>query len=399
MLASAPVAAQTFQTPIDALAQDAGEYAARYGVLSDQARYRLRALEETVAATDTIAVRFAGRLAGIAVEHSPTFRVVVLLTGTMPVAEERLYAAGIVVPVVYRTGAVATRGQVVAAIERHQAAIRAALPHPPGLGVDQRTGEMVVTLNRADIGGYGHDALVTALTLMTGVPVRLQAVDLPDADSAVDGGARVVGVSPVDGRRYACTTGFVVTNGVQAGVVTAAHCPDALAHIAADRREAPLTFVGQWGWGYQDVQLHLASEPLRPFFHADTARAQVRPVTGTRQLGSTRAGDFTCHRGERSGYSCAEVELTDFAPSGDLCGGACTPTWVTVGGPVCRSGDSGGPVFIGTVAVGLLKGASYDAAGGCNFYYYMSTEYLPEGWSVMRQPVTPLAMAAAPSPR
>ncbi len=394
LLASAPTAAQTVQTPIDALAQDAGEYAVRYGISPDQARYRLRALEETVASTDVIADRFGDRLAGISVEHDPAFRIVMLLTGDAPVAEERLYAADIVVPVVYRTGAIATRGQLVAAIERHQAAIRAALPHAPGLGIDQRTGEMVVTLNRADIGVYGHDALVTDLTLMTGVPVRLRAVDLPDADSAVDGGARVVGVSPVDGRRYACTTGFVVTNGVQAGVATAAHCPDALVHVAADRREVPLTFVGQWGWGYQDVQLHLAGEPLRPFFHADTAGAQVRPVTGTRARRSTRAGDFVCHRGERTGYSCAEVELTDFAPSGDLCGGACTPTWVTVGGPVCRSGDSGGPVFIGTVAIGLLKGASYDAAGGCNFYYYMSTDFLPEGWSVMRQPV-PAAGATA----
>ncbi len=395
MLAGAPAVAQTVQTPQEALTQDAGEYAARYSVPLDQAERRLRAQEESVVATDAIAARFADRLAGIAVEHSPAFRIVVLLTGHMPVADERLYVAGIVVPVVYRTGAVATRGEVVAAIERHQAAIRAAAPRAPGLGLDQRTGEMVVTLNRADIGAYGRDALITELTLATGVPVRLRAVDLPDADSLLDGGGRVVGVSQVDGRRYACTAGFVVSDGVRAGVATAAHCPDTLAYVGADRREVPLTFVDQWGWGYQDVQLHLAAEPLRPFFHPDTAKARLRPVTGSRRRASTRAGDFTCHRGERSGYSCAEVELTDFAPSGDLCGGACTPTWVTVGGPVCRSGDSGGPVFVGTVAIGLLKGASYDAAGGCNFYYYMSTDFLPAGWSVLRRPVTPPARPPA----
>ncbi len=395
LLACAPAAAQTVQTPQDALARDADEYAARYAVAPEQAAYRLRALEETVAATDAIAERFGDRLAGIAVEHAPTFRIVVLLTGRARVAAERLYAAGIVVPVVYRTGAVATRGQVVAAIERHQAAIRALLPHPPGLGIDQRTGEMVVTLNRADVGAYGRDALLTDLTLMTGVPVRLRAVDLPGADAAVDGGARVVGVSAADGRRYICTTGFVVSDGARAGVATAAHCPDALAHVGADGRELPLSYVDGWGWGYQDVQLHLSPEPLRPLFHADTAKAISRPVTGARARRSTRAGDFVCHRGERSGYSCAEVELTDFAPSGDLCGGACTPTWVTVAGPTCRSGDSGGPVFIGTTAVGLLKGASYDAGGGCNFYYYMSTDFLPEGWRVMRQSDVPVALTPA----
>ena len=36
--------------------------------------------------------------------------------------------------------------------------------------------------------------------------------------------------------------------------------------------------------------------------------------------------------------------MPDFAPAGDLCGGGCTPTWVAVRGPTCRSGDSGGPL-------------------------------------------------------
>ena len=44
----------------------------------------------------------------------------------------------------------------------------------------------------------------------------------------------------------------------------------------------------------------------------------------------TRAGDFVCHRGESSGYSCAEVKLLDFAPAEELCGGVCLLIWVTV---------------------------------------------------------------------
>lgn len=378
-----PAAAQVVQTPLDALAQDAGEYAARYGVPLDEAMRRLRAQEGTIGVTDAIAQRFDDRLAGISVEHAPAFRIIVLLTGDAPVAGEQLAIGGMTVPILYRTGAVATRGEVVAVIERHQAALRAAMPHAPSLGLDQRTGEMVVTVNRTDLDLYGRDAMLTDLTLETGVPVRLRAVDRPEVDSAVEGGARVVGVSPADGRRYACTTGFVVTDGAQGGIVTAAHCPDELAYIDQGGREVPLRYVDGWGWGHQDVQLHLATDPLRPFFFADTAKTLSRPVTGARPRQSLRAGDFVCHRGERTGYSCAEVELTDFAPGGDLCGGACTPTWVTVGGPICRSGDSGGPVFIGTTALGLVKGASYAANGGCNFYYFMSTDFLPQGWSVM----------------
>ncbi|PAX08406.1 hypothetical protein CKY28_11970 [Sphingomonas lenta] len=385
------------QTPLDALAQDAGEYAARYGVPLDEALRRLRAQEESVAATDAIARRFADRLTGIAIEHMPDYRIVVLLKGDAPVPEERLFVGGMAVPVLYRTGAAATRGEVVAAIERHQPALRANLPHAPSLGLNQRTGEMVVTVDQDDVELYGHDALLTDLTLNIGVPVRLRSVDRV-ANLSVEGGARVVGVSNTDGRRYACTTGFVVTDGARAGVVTAAHCPDALSYVDQDRRELPLTFIDQWGWGYQDVQLHLAAEPLRPYFFADTPKTRSRPVTGSRGRHSMRAGDFVCHRGERTGYSCAEVELTDFAPSGDLCGGDCTPTWVTVAGPVCRSGDSGGPVFVGTTALGLVKGASYAADGGCNFFYYMPIDFLPRGWTVLREGVTPLPVPPSPRP-
>jgi hypothetical protein len=57
--------------------------------------------------------------------------------------------------------------------------------------------------------------------------------------------------------------------------------------------------------------------------------------------------------------------------------------WVTVRGPSCRNGDSGGPVFTGTTALGIVKGGNYAGNGRCNFYYYMSTDYLPPGWSLL----------------
>ena len=279
----------------------------------------------------------------------------------------------------------ATREQIVAAIKAHQAEIRAALPRPPAMGADPRTGELVVMTYGALPADV--DALTEHFSRMTGVPVRMVSLAAPPRNLSLDGGARVEGVT--DGRRYACTTGFVVTDGARRGIVTAAHCPDTLNYIGADRQKVPLEFLGQWGWGFQDVQLHGGpAEPLgrqlRPLFFSDTAKRLVRPVTGARSRASTRAGDFVCHRGESTGYSCSEVQMTDFAPAGDLCGGACLPTWVTVAGPTCKGGDSGSPVFAGTVALGIVKGGSYRADGSCIFYFYMSTDYLPEGWSLLR---------------
>ncbi|WP_244655694.1 S1 family peptidase [Sphingomonas sp. CFBP 13603] len=398
------------QLPVDALMQDAAEYAQRFGVPFDEALRRMRAQGDSVPATDALRETFKDRWAGIAIEHLPNYRIVVLLTGTDPVVEQSVMAGGMTVPIIFRTGAAATREAVLEAITRYQAKIRDSLPHPPGLGVDQRAGELVVMTASADADLDRNGELRARIAAMTGVPVRIDIVDRPPVDmaqdqvvpvptlipapvdgSAIEGGGRVVGT--VDGKRYACTTGFVVSDGVRNGVVTAAHCPDTLSYVGkrpsdGGREEWPLAFVGQWGWGYQDVQVNVATAPdvgYAPLFYADTAKTLARPVATWRYRTSTRAGDFVCHRGERTGYSCAVIAMVDFAPAGDLCGGACLPTWVAVEGPTCKAGDSGAPVFEGSTALGLVKGGTYRRDGTCLFYYYMSTDYLPQGWTLLHR--------------
>jgi streptogrisin C len=367
------------QTAVEALAQDAAEYARLNGVGLAEAMRRLRAQEESVAATERLQTLYRDRLAGISIEHHPDYRIAVLLTGAEPVADQTIVAGDLTVPVVFRTGAAATRDQIVAAMTQHQAAIRRLVPRGRGMGVDPRTGELVMLLWSGD----HRSGLESELEALTGVPVRLRLLDGADADLAVEGGSRVEGVDPGDGRRYYCTTGFVVTDRARTGIVTAAHCPDTLSYRDPEGADIPLDFVGQWGARYQDVQVHVSERAQQPLFHADKSRGAVRRLTSWRNRTSTRAGDAVCHRGESTGYSCSQVELTDFAPPGDLCGGPCDPTWVTVTGPTCRGGDSGGPIFNGTIAFGIVKGGNYSRSGRCNFYYYMSTDFLPEGWSLL----------------
>lgn len=369
------------QSPIEALEQDAAEYARVYEVPVADAMRRLRAQAESVPATDALAAEFAHRLAGITVEHRPDYRIVVLLTGDAPVPDRTVEAGGMTVPIAFRTGAPASRARILAAIGAHQADLRAALDVPPGMGVDPRSGALVLM-----IGREGDAELAARLAAIAGVPVELRAWAHATGDLAVEGGGRVTGVDPADGRRHACTSGFAVTDGVRTGIATAAHCPDALAYRGPDGRDVPLTMVGAWGAFYQDVQIHVAEgPPLTPTFYADTAATVLRPVTSWRNRTSMRAGDFVCHRGERTGTSCAEIAFVDYAPPGDLCAGPCEPTWVAVAGPHCRGGDSGGPVYDGTVALGLVKGGSYGADGTCRLYYYMSTDYLPPGWLLLHE--------------
>ncbi len=382
--------AQHIETPAEARARDAAEYGRLFNVPQDEAERRLAALDASVPYTDAIEAKYRDRIAGISIQHRPDFRINVYLTGSDTVPDQQLQLGGMAVPVTFRTGAKASRDRVIWAVTWHQAAIRAALPRPPAMGLDPRTGELVVIINSSEAKD-GTEPLRRKLEAIAGVPVRLRVVDQVDVNlSAPVGGGRLVGTSPDDGKRYMCTTGFVVTDGTRYGISTAAHCLDQMSFVGPDKTEVPLTYVGQWGWGYHDVQIATVEGPLAGLFYADTAKTLERPVTGMRTRDQTRAGDFVCHRGERTGYSCAVVELTDFAPAGDLCGGPCLPTWVTVSGPTCKGGDSGSPVFAGTTALGILKGATYRPDGSCAFYFYMSVDYLPQPWS--------LVLGTAPEP-
>lgn len=370
-------AAQPVQTRQEALAEDAAQYAAWFGVSLGEALRRLKAQQASVPATDSIAREFAGRLAGMTVDNGPDYRIVVLLTGDEPIAERS--ADG--VRIVFRTGAKATHAQAIAALRKHLIDVRTELPGMRGAGYDQRTGQIVLLVTGADAARFGLEAIRARAEQVGQVPVRVVVNDLIESDMSIAGGGLVRGTT--DGTRYRCTSAFVVTDGKRTGVATAAHCPDELNDEATDGTETPLPFAGQWGVGYHDVQVNLSPGASEPLFYANRGAGSLRRLDTWRNVASTRAGDFVCHYGISSGYSCASVELTDYAPPGALCGGPCSPTWVTVKGPDCLTGDSGGPVFSGTVAFGIAKGVNRAASGRCNFYYYMSTDYLPPPWRLM----------------
>jgi hypothetical protein len=287
------------------------------------------------------------------------------------------------VPIVFRTGAKATRAQAIAAMRKHLIDLRNELPGARGAGYDQRTGEVVLLVTSADAQRFGADAIRARAEQISGVPVRIVINQLLEQNMSVDGGGRIEGLNSVTGRRNLCTSGFVVTDGKQTGIASAAHCPDELTYYDPDGTTVTLPFVVQSGLAYQDVQINLSPSSTQPLFYADRGADSRRRVTTWRNRDSTRAGDFVCHFGESSGYSCAEVQLTDYAPPGDLCGGPCEPTWVTVAGPSCVPGDSGGPVFSGGVAFGIAKGINRTSAGQCLFYYYMSIDYLPAPWRLL----------------
>lgn len=371
--------AQPVQTQLVALADDAEQYAAQFGVTPAEALRRLKAQQDSVPATEAIAREFANRLAGISVEHSPQYRIVVLLTGTQAVADRTV--AG--VPVLFRTGARATHAEARAALRKHLIDLTTDLPNARGAGYDQRTGEVVLLVTPEDAKRFGFETIEARAEKIGGVPIRVVLNNLTESNMAIDGGGRVEGMNTVTKRRNLCTTAFVVTNGETNAITTAAHCPDQLTYIDRDGSTTELPLIGSWGAAYQDVQINGSPDSPQPLFYSNRGAGTQRRVVSWRNAASTRAGDFVCHYGESSGYSCSTVELTDYAPPGELCAGFCSPTWITVKGPNCIPGDSGGPVFSGETAFGIAKGVNRAGSGQCLFYYYMSTDYLPAPWRVL----------------
>lgn len=391
--ATAPALSQVLvQSPSDALSGDAASYASAMNVDLLEAEQRLRLQDASVPVTERLRVQFRERLAGISIEHSPQWRVVVLFKGEQPPVDLLLPAGETKVPVQLRGGASATRAEVLAAIDRYRSEIAAAVPGMRGVGHDPRTGEMVV-MQRVSAAARPVEQVAAELTRLTGVPVRIRQLQASFENAGAAGGSRVEGMEA--GRRWFCTTGFLVTDGQQVGVTTAAHCPDELTYRGPDGEERLLRFAGGWGTAYRDVQIHTGVGRAPAQFFVDAERTVARPVTGWRTRPMTRAGDWVCKRGEASGASCSTVEMTDFAPPGELCGGLCSTSWVTVRGPRCRRGDSGAPVFSGTTALGVLKGGAFLTGGACAFYYYMSVDYLPGSWRVLtsRTSLPPKAVA------
>ncbi|MGZ2411247.1 streptogrisin C [Sphingomonas sp. F9_3S_D5_B_2] len=390
-MTASTVHAQSLERPkvmstAEAIRQDAAIYAVQHQVSLAEGVRRLRVQAASPEATDRIAVEFADRLAGISIDNGPSYQIIVLLTGDEPVASRMIQAGGSDVPVVFRTGARATHAQAITALRRHLIDLRSEMPGARGAGYDQRTGEVVLLVRSEDAEQFGVAAIRGRAEQIGGVPVRVDINDLRESNMSVAGGGLIDGLNPVDGRRYRCTSGFIVTDGSRDAIATAAHCPDEVTYRDDQAAAIPLAFSSQWGVGYQDVQINVSPEAEQPVFYSDRKSGSLRKLATWRNLASTRAGEFLCHWGESSGYSCADVQLTDYAPPGALCGGPCEPTWVTVPGPSCMAGDSGGPVFSGTTAFGIAKGINRTQWGRCNFYYYMSTDYLPPPWRLSVAP-------------
>jgi hypothetical protein len=369
------------QTAEQALAMDAAASARNNNISAEEAARRMRIRHEADEQLTRIRTGLAARYAGGYIVHEPEYGVVMRLTGAEAVAPQTLTLPSGRFTVRFETGAAATLDELAATINSKLPALKLAVPELQGAGVDEQTGEIVLKVHAV---GAAATALLTRdaeLTALLGQPVRIEAVPSPARAMNIRGGTKLT-----VGTGY-CTGAFVGQTSTSRVLLTAAHCSDNLTFLGNDGVTSySMTYVTGVFDANQDVQYHRSTTSMLPEFWADLNVR--RTLTGRRLRTSTYKGDEFCHHGRTTGYSCGLVATTTHAPSySGACGGqTCSAVWITLEGPSLRlkEGDSGGPVFVSTVAAGVVSsGVSDENTGVASFLTYMSIEYLPSGVSLL----------------
>lgn len=324
-----------------------------------------------------------GRVAGIYTEYSPKFTVVVRLKGNGS-PPKKAYDLAQRHPIRFETGSKFTVEELVEGYNRNFEQIRALVPSVQGIGVDEKNGQIVISiLNKDDQNNQAKNQIKKLL----GKPVKFEVQETEEVPINLRGGSKIL-------TRTYCTSGFIVkhTNGT-IGMSTAAHCEGVHTYTDIAGNQTKLTLIPNTELynSRQDVEIHTnANKTGMAEFYGENNK--ITKVTGRISRASTTVGMVACHQGAKTGYSCGVVEQTNYKPTyqGSCNNTTCDSTWVkvkpaTTNNLACYGGDSGGPVFNGTKALGLVHSASFSGTskGQCNYFVYMTMDYLPTGWSVL----------------
>lgn len=280
--------------------------------------------------------------------------------------------------------------------------------------VDEKAGAINIVLDREV-----HQNVRSKLKNIVKVPVTIEVNQggmQPVAN--MRGGSKLynnANVTQSSGRVCMSAFGAIDNTTKQAGLVTAGHCNSVTHIIADDNKVYPLTSGKSIDNTYSANDLDLRfvyntnKNPLGVGEFYFDGTSNVRKVTKTQSRTSTRAnngtktGLFLCHLGQEkfgssnSIQSCGEVVSISGALKKDATGksrietsggsfvvlrntqsGVGTTRTSGTGTLKCYQGDSGGPVFAGTVAFGVVSACSWEDkknSDKASYLMYTSTDY------------------------
>ncbi|HEU4325948.1 MAG TPA: S1 family peptidase [Roseiflexaceae bacterium] len=334
-----PTRAQT--TLEDGQGRDAQWYAARFGVPLDEARQRLRLQESAGALEAILSARAPDSFAGLWIEHTPRFRVVV--QSTVEEGVRPYLSAGALAGRVESRRAGRSLARLSAAREEAARAVRlAGIQADVAANVPQNRVEVYVT----SAAGFGERLAQAGLTLPPeATVVEVATLMRPQAD--LYGGLGLT----VGGAANNCTAGFAVRDGAgNRYITTAAHCGNSVAYGGTG-----LGLKGEVYGGALDLQWHLPGTHT-PRNQITTGGGSVRAITGSRSRNGQTVGEVVCKHGVASGYTCGTIRQKDYIPSYVPGASANFIRVESSSAPISLAGDSGAPWFSGNTAYGIHSG-------------------------------------------
>lgn len=353
-----PMFAKASTRSADPQLRDAVEYAADQGITLDEAIRRLRLQELTGELATKLMANEEHRFAGLWIQHTPTFRIIVQLTsGTIETIQPYLANSILTSEIEVRN----VRVPLATLRMDQEFAIRTLqkldLPVNSGINVAQNRVELYVT----DRQKLDHALATAAIHLPATISViSVKALAAPEAD--------LFGGLQINGPTLGCTSGFSVLHRASGatGILTAGHCDDTLTYLGVQ-----LPFWNQRVAGAYDIQFNAAgTHTVRNWIYAGGAN---RTITGKMTWGQQAVGNFVCKQGRTTGYTCGYIVDKNYTYQG-------ASTWIRVhrdGVNLSEGGDSGGPWFTANTAYGV------HAAGVGDDAIYQATDYAEIGVSVV----------------
>lgn len=166
------------------------------------------------------------------------------------------------------------------------------------------------------------------------------------------------------GSGVTCTFSFGVRSGTRRGLLTAGHCPNSLYYVdPGTGSTSSLTLRDEHEGYYGDYAWYSLSGTVEPKFYVGSGASYLRTVTSVKSATSIAVGDYYCKYGRASNRAdCNTVKYTGVCHNG---GGSVVCSQVRMRSVYGACGDSGGPWYSGTQAVGINTGR-YGSGGVCS---------------------------------
>lgn len=344
----------------EALQRMAAQVAVEYGVDVETALARLKhqeAVAPLIAGWRESYSQFFG-----GAYHAADFsaRTTVRWVGQVP-AEVRAQVAARAVAIGFDTSAEVSESGLIAKAEQIFSTVSKSDISEFSTSPDILRGQVVVAVavdEDSAIATEIADAIRKLEAPKIGTSVQWASEDLLNASTAYGG----TEAQFPNKSQLACTLAFTVQRGSTKGILSAGHCPNNLDYVdPVDGSESSLTLEAEYEGYYGDYAWYSTSESVVAQFYASSSSSGRRFVTAVKPRNQINIGDTYCFYGRRTNRdSCGTVKYTSTCHRGgaiDVC------NQVRVRNVYGRKGDSGGPWYVASTAVGVHTGCFGSGCG------------------------------------